>query len=93
MNDPITQDRVKLREGAVVWQEVEGETILLDLANSMYLGINQSGTLLWSALAEGTTRGKLVEQLIVNFGISAERAAADIDAFLRVCLERNLLET
>lgn len=87
------QDRVKLREGAVAWQEVEGETILLDLASSTYLGVNASGTLLWSALAEGTSRAAMVERLTSSFDVSAEQAAIDVDAFLLDCRGRNLLET
>jgi hypothetical protein len=37
--------RVKLREGAVVWRQLEDETIVLDVAASEYVAINRSGSL------------------------------------------------
>lgn len=92
MTAPGQHDVFILREGAVAWQEVEGEMILLDLENSRYLGVNPSGTLLWRALAGGATRGELSAQLQERFGISAAQADADVDAFLADCADRNLLQ-
>ena len=85
-------EELKLREGAVAWQEVDGETILLHVNNSCYMGVNASGTRIWSALAAGTTRGELIEQLQRAFGITEAQASADVDAFLADCTSRNLLQ-
>jgi hypothetical protein len=85
--------RVKLREGAVAWQEVDDETIMLDLRTSTYLGVNPSGTVLWSALVKGTTEDELVDRLATTFDISRERATGDVDAFLADCRARDLLES
>jgi hypothetical protein len=84
--------RIKVREGAVAWQEVDGEAILLDLANSTYLGLNGSATILWPEIAKGTDRDALVALLRERYGITEEKAAADVDEFLATCTERNLLE-
>ena len=84
-------EKLKLRDGAVAWQEIDGETVLLDVATSCYLGVNPSGTLLWSALAAGATRGELVERLRRQFEITEAQAAADVDHFLADCARRNLL--
>lgn len=91
MNAGAANDRIKLREGAIAWQQVDGETILLDLTASSYLGVNRSGTLLWSALAEGTTRNELIRRLTNTFSIAEDQAAADVDAFLEDCRTRDLL--
>jgi hypothetical protein len=87
------EPRLKLRENAVAWQQVEGETILLDVATSTYLGVNRSGSALWPALAAGATRGQLVDRLCGTYEVSEEQAGADVDEFLRMCRERGLLET
>ena len=89
MPDPIS---LKLREGAVAWQEVEGETILLDLAASEYLGVNRSGSVLWSALIEGATEEQLIDQLCAAYDIPRQRATADVTAFLDDCRNRDFLE-
>lgn len=85
-------EQLKLREGAVAWQEIDGETVLLDLEHSRYLGVNASGTLVWRALAAGTTRGQLVAQLQREFGISEAQAGGDVDSFIAGCADRNLLQ-
>jgi len=56
------------------------------------MGVNASGTRIWSALAAGTTRGELIEQLQRAFGITEAQASADVDAFLADCTSRNLLQ-
>ena len=85
-------EELKLREGGVAWQEIDGETVLLDLERSLYLVVNVSGTLMWHALATGTTRGELIAQLQREFGISKEQAGGDVDSFIADCANRNLLQ-
>jgi hypothetical protein len=84
---------LKLREHAVAWQEIEGETILLDVAASTYLGVNRSGSVLWPALGDGATRRQLIGSLRAVYEITEEQAGTDIDEFLRLCRDRGLLET
>lgn len=84
---------LKLREGAVAWQQVDGETILLDLAASTYLGINQSGSVLWPALVEGSTHHDLVTRLCEAYDVTEDEATVDVDAFLCTCQERGFLES
>ena len=85
-------EELKLREGAAAWQEIDGETVLLDLEHSRYLGVNATGTLIWRALAAGTTRDELVMQLQREFGISEAQAGVDVDSFVVDCASRNLLQ-
>lgn len=92
MHTPGHGEQLKLRAGRVAWQEIDGETVLLDLAHSRYLGVNAEGTLIWRALAAGTTRGELITQFQEEFGISQARAARDVDAFIADCADRNLLQ-
>jgi len=82
---------VRLRQGAAVWREVDGETVALDVAASDYLGINAAGSALWPALVRGTTRDELGEILQQRFGLDAAAASADVEAFLTALKARNLL--
>ncbi len=85
-------EELKLREGGVAWQEIDGQTVLLDVEHSRYLGINATGTLIWRALVAGTTRCELIAQLQQEFGITQAQASADVDAFIAGCADRNLLQ-
>jgi hypothetical protein len=76
----------------VHWRELEGELVAVDVASSRYLGANGSGLLLWRALAEGTGRDDLVTRLVAAFGITRERAGADVDRFVEDVAALGLLE-
>lgn len=79
---------LRLRGGATAWRESEHETVLLDLNRSSYLGVNPAGTLLWSMLAEGTTRDALIARLQSEYGLGEQQAEHDVDEFLRQCADR-----
>jgi hypothetical protein len=86
-------EQLRLRPEALVWREIDNELIAVDVAASSYLSANPSGSLLWQMLAGGTTRTKLIDRLVETFDISEERAASDVDAFLRSLEARELLAT
>jgi hypothetical protein len=86
-------ETVRLRPAALEWRMVEGEVVALDVARSEYVLINRSGTALWDLLAEGSTPARLVERLVDRYGLPPEAAAADVDAFLGVLADRQLLES
>lgn len=43
--------KVKISD-QVLFQEIEGECVLLDLSNEQYFGLNEVGTRLWLLLSE-----------------------------------------
>jgi Coenzyme PQQ synthesis protein D (PqqD) len=65
--------------------------VALDLRESRYLAVNETGKQLWSALAEGATRDQLVDRLVDAFGIERSHAEADTDAFVGDLESRGLL--
>jgi coenzyme PQQ synthesis protein D (PqqD) len=81
-----------VREG-VEWREIDGEITLLDMRASEYIALNRAGSLLWTSLAEGATRDHLVGMLVGRFGITAEQASTDVDAFLQDLAGRGFLQS
>ena len=82
---------LKLREEHLEFREIEGEVVALDLKNSTYIGINQSGGELWPLLRAGTDEEALVAHLVGEFGISVEVATKDVRAFIEELRSRGLL--
>lgn len=87
----MESDELKLTEGAVVWRQVDGETVVLDLCQSAYVGVNSAGSLLWSELIVGTTKDDLVALLSRTYDVPADRAKRDVEAFVSQCRERGYL--
>ena len=63
----------------------------LDLRESRYLAVNETGKALWSSLAEGATHDELADRLVETFGIDRSRAGADVEAFTSELEARGLL--
>jgi Coenzyme PQQ synthesis protein D (PqqD) len=82
---------LKLRGHGVAWTDVDGEIVALDETSAEYLAANETGGLLWRALAEGATRDELVAKLAAEYALTPERAAADTDAFIAALREHDLL--
>ncbi len=66
----------------VLFQDVEGEAVLLDLSGGEYYGLNEVGTRFWS-IATGTSRmDEIFAQLLADFDVDAATLEADLAAFL-----------
>lgn len=74
------------------WREVDGAVIALDLESSTYVTTNETGTLLWPHLAEGTTTRTLVSTLVDEYELDVATAEADVGHFLKLLLDAGLLE-
>ena len=88
----MSEEMFRLRATDLAWREVESEIVVLDLRSSRYLSINATGVVLWRDLEAGATRVLLSERLCEEFGISLEQAQRDVEAFLDMCVERDLVE-
>ena len=84
-------DRLRLRDSGLEWRAVEGEVVALDVDASQYLAINETGRLLWEALAAGATQDELTQLLMAGAGIDRAIAARDAEAFVAALDRRGLL--
>ncbi|MFE6971586.1 PqqD family protein [Isoptericola sp. NPDC057653] len=82
---------MRLREDGVTWQEIDGELVILDLSSSTYLTTNGSGAFAAKLLQEDRTTDDLAGALVAEYGISADLAQHDAEAFVEALRERGLL--
>ncbi len=82
---------MQLREANLSWQLVGDDIVVIDLAGSVYLKLNGSGRVLWEALADSATEPELISKLVDTYGVDAERASADVAAFVTDLRSRDLL--
>jgi hypothetical protein len=84
-------DELRLRAEQIEWREVEGEVVVLDLADASYFAVNKTGAAVWPDLAAGSTRDELVAKIAGRFEVDEATASRDVDAFLDSVRERGLL--
>jgi hypothetical protein len=82
---------LRLRDTDLHWREIDGEVIALEARGSTYVAANGSGTVLWRALKDGSTREALADELVRTYGIDRDRAVVDVDAFVGTLAEHGLL--
>ena len=66
----------------VVWQEIAGEAVLLDLDRERYFGLNVIGTAVWRGLSEGRPLDQIVADLQPQYAVDADRLVADVAALV-----------
>jgi len=59
---PSLDSRVQANEG-VLYQELQGEAVLLNLATGGYFGLDPVGTRIWQLLLENGQLSKIVERI------------------------------
>jgi|SRR5665213_3269695 len=82
----------KQRADDLVWKEIEGEVIVLDLRSARYLSLNATGVLLWEALESEKSKQQLAELLEEHFDLPPEQARHDAVAFADSCASLGLIE-
>jgi hypothetical protein len=82
---------LRLKDNEIEWRSVEDEIVILHRGDWEYLTVNEAGTLLWTKLLDGATRTDLVSLLLAEYDVDEIRAADDVEAFLALLSERDLL--
>lgn len=87
----VTTDTVVAVSPDVLWQEVQGEVILLDLGQGQYFSLDPVGCRMWKLLLGGITVGEAVEQLREVFEVDADRLRADLLELVATLHDRQLV--
>jgi hypothetical protein len=75
----------------VIFRDLEGEAVLLDLASGRYYGLNAVATRVWMLLDGGTTVEAVVAAVTAEFDAAAEEIARDVDELLAELTARGLV--
>ena len=66
----------------VVFRDLDGEGVLLNLATGTYFGLNPTATRVWHLVQEGKATDDIVRAIVDEFEVGQETAAADVAALL-----------
>jgi hypothetical protein len=80
-----------VRPPHVLFERVDQDTAVLDPDSGRYTRLNGSATLLWELLASPTTAGALAARLVQEYGIDEAAARRDVDSFLEMLRQRDLV--
>ena len=75
----------------VMAREVGEETVILDLANGTYYGLDPVGARIWQLMAEGQTLVQVRDVILAEYEVAREDIERDMLALVQVLLERQLV--
>ncbi len=93
--EPMTGDLRTLRIAVpehVLFQELKGEVVLLNLETGDYYGLNEIGAQAWSLLRESPRLEHVLNLLVETYEVSEERLIGDLRIFLADLEAHGLVE-
>lgn len=85
-----TELRLKPADG-VIFQEVAGETVILDMRSEHYFGLDAIGTRFWELMKQGLTLAAISSQLLQEYEVDAAVLDGDLAALVRELLDAGLI--
>jgi hypothetical protein len=88
---PSFAQRVAVPEN-VMFRELEGEAVILDLDSESYFGLDEVGTRMWLALTGAASVQEAFDELAGEYEVAPDTLRKDLDELLAALLDRGLLE-
>jgi hypothetical protein len=88
----ITSQTVIARAEGLVASDLDGETVLLNLASGKYFGMDLIGSRIWELLEKPLTMTKLCDALIEEYDVAREQCEHDVANYLSTLLEKKLID-
>jgi hypothetical protein len=75
----------------VLARKASGETVLLNLDNEQYYGLDGAGARFWDLVEAGTTLGEALTALLREYEVERETLEADLTALVADLQENDLV--
>ena len=75
----------------VLWRNIDGETIVLNLDNGHYYSLNKTGTFVWTMIEEKYSLEEIILKVVKKFHIVSDIAKEDVTSLVKVLLKEGLL--
>jgi hypothetical protein len=78
----MKEKRFKICSDGLMWRDVDGEAVILDMENDTYYSLNETGSLVWKMIDDKKSVEEIASMLSVKYGISAKKAEKDINEII-----------
>ncbi len=77
----------------VIYQELDGEMVLLDMKSGEYFGIDEVGSTIWALLERGKSTGEILLLLMQEYVVDELTCRNQVASFLNELQGAGLIET
>ena len=85
------QSRLRLNEQEVAAKVIDGEAIIINLANGIYYSMDKVGALIWEMLAGGHSLAEVTTAVLARYDVTREQTEADMQKLAAELMQENLL--
>lgn len=83
--------KLKINE-EVVFRNLQGEGVLLNLQTGTYFGLDSMGTRIWDLIEEHGFLQKVLEKLVEESDVTKEQCVEDLTHFVSLLRKNKLIE-
>ncbi len=76
---------------SVLFRDLGGEAVLLELETGCYFGLDEIGTRIWRLIEKHGELPRVERELLEAYEVSPDHLAGDLSAFVRSLVSRGLL--
>jgi hypothetical protein len=78
-------------DDSVVYTELDGEAVLLNVESGIYFGLDAIGTRIWSLIGEGVPDEQIHMRLLEEYDVAPEQVRADVADFIDALVAQGLV--
>ena len=76
----------------VLFREIEGEAVILNLATGIYFGLEQLGTKIWHLIQKGSHLKDILKSLLKEYEVDESRCREDLLKLIRALQKNGLVQ-
>lgn len=84
------EKRISIPDGVLV-QELQGESVLLNVNTENYYGLDEVGTRMWAVLSEAPSIADAIDTLLDEYEVERATLESDVSDLLIELLEKKLI--
>ena len=92
MNDPVDFSSRVIVPDTVLFRELDGESVLLNLKTESYLGLDRVGTRMWAVFTTQPSIQAAYDILLAEYDVAPNVLRKDVEAMLEQMIEHGLIE-
>jgi Coenzyme PQQ synthesis protein D (PqqD) len=88
----ISQDSIVVVSQDQVSSDLAGESVILNLKNGTYYGLNELGSVIWEFIQEPKTVADICENILQEYEVDTETCYSSVQALLVDLVDAQLIE-
>jgi hypothetical protein len=85
------RERLRPRDEEIAAKVIDGEAIIINLANGIYYSMDKVGGLIWDLLQVGYSLEEIMVAVTERYDVSREQVQADVQELVEELLRENLV--